>query len=142
MARINIIPPEYLTDQHLIAEHREINLAVAMIRKITNTNIPKEYTLNKGHVLFFSNKVAYLKKRYNDVGKEMAARGFNSHTEFTGNDLTKGSKPYKPKAADYDIIIERIIMKINLRPGWYRYKGKPINDKAYIKMLKSIERPV
>lgn len=112
-----------------------------MIRKITNTNIPKEYTLNKGHVLFFSNKVGYLRKRYTAVGKEMTARGFKSHTEFMGGDLITGSKPYKPKGADYDIIIERIVMKINLRPGWYRYKGKPINDKAYIKMLKAIERP-
>ena len=138
MARINIIHPKYLTDQHLIAEHREINLAVSMIRKITNKNIPEYFTLNKGHVLFFSNKVAYLKERYAVVGKEMDKRGFKSNTRFMGEDLIMGSKPYKLRQADVEIIVERIISKIKLRPNWYRYKGKPIDDKEYIKWLKTL----
>jgi len=138
MARINIIHPKYLTDQHLIAEHREINLAVAMIRKVKSKKIPDQYTLNKGHVLFFSNKVAYLKERYNAVGKEMDKRGFKSHTVFMGDDLLHGSKKYRVRQADIKIIVERIVMKIHLRPNWYRYMGKPINDKDYIKWLKSL----
>jgi len=82
--------------------------------------------------------VAYLKERYDAVGKEMDKRGFKSHTIFMGEDLLRESKKYKVRQADVEIIVERIVMKINLRPGWYRYKGKPINDKEYIKWLKSL----
>jgi deoxyribonuclease (pyrimidine dimer) len=139
MARINIIHPKYLTDQHLIAEHREINLAVAMIRNITTKKMPERFTLNKGHVVFFSNKVAYLKKRYAVIDVEMERRGFKSHTKFLGEDLVKNSKPYKPVQADVEIIVERIIAKIKLRPKWYRYEGKPIDDKKYIAWLKTIK---
>lgn len=138
MARINIIPPELLTDQHLIAEKREINLAISIIRKIKNKNIPKSYTLNKGHVLFFSNKVKYLKKRYSELEKEIGKRNFVCTSKFVGEDLMEGSKDFVPSIKDYKIIVERIKSKIKIKPNWYRYNGKPIDEKKYLKELRNL----
>ena len=52
MTRINIVEPSELTDQHLIAEYREIFMVGSSLQrslKSKNWNpksIPKKYTLN------------------------------------------------------------------------------------------------
>ena len=63
MTRINIIPASELHDQHLIAEYREITMVPAALRRTLNSKkgldeskIPSTYTLNKGHVYFFTIK--------------------------------------------------------------------------------------
>ena len=60
MTRINIINVSELTDQHLIAEYREITMVPAALNRTINSRngldinkIPKEFTLNKGHVTSF-----------------------------------------------------------------------------------------
>ena len=60
MTRINLVPPEELYDQHIIAEYREIrSLTRGLLRcfngkkGIPKSRIPKKFTLNTGHVLFF-----------------------------------------------------------------------------------------
>ena len=60
MTRINIIDPAELTDQHLIAEYREITMVPGSLNRTLNSKIgykeskvPKRYTLNGGHVYFF-----------------------------------------------------------------------------------------
>ena len=67
MTRINIIEPNELTDQHLIAEYREIFMVGGSLRRTLNSKsgyqvskIPKKFTLNSGHVYFFYNKGNYL----------------------------------------------------------------------------------
>ena len=82
MTRINIIPPKELYDQHLIAEYREITMVPAALNRTLNSKnglnkakIPKQYTLNKGHVYFFYDKGKYLSKRYNSIRNEMISRG-------------------------------------------------------------------
>ena len=69
MTRINLVSPEELTDQHLMAEWREIKMVPAALRRSLRTQstqavlkkIPSAFTLNKGHVTFFYNKIDYLK---------------------------------------------------------------------------------
>ena len=65
MTRINSnIDPKKLTDQHLMAEYRELPMVPAALRKSLRTQsvktilskIPKRYKLNSGHVLFFVDK--------------------------------------------------------------------------------------
>ena len=82
MTRINIISPSELTDQHLIAEYREIFMVAGSLKRTLiskngylQSKVPKEYTLNSGHVYFFYNKGKYLNKRYNLIIKEMKLRG-------------------------------------------------------------------
>lgn len=84
MTRINVVPPEELSVKHLIAEYREItrvpgNLTKSLNRKIPfNLNeIPSTYTLGKGHVKFFYNKMFFLQRRFESLVKEMVKRGYN-----------------------------------------------------------------
>jgi len=113
MTRINCgIEPAELTNKHLIAEHREIKrIPNCVSRGRFNLNsTPKEFTLGKGHVSFFYNKLKYLKDRYEDLYKECKSRGFN--VSYWGNvwdnipDQLMGN--YSPTDRDREIIRQRI----------------------------------
>ena len=68
MTRINLITPSKLADQHLFAEWREIKMIPpALMRSLKSKNeqdiiskISNTYTLNKGHVTFFYDKINFL----------------------------------------------------------------------------------
>ena len=80
MTRINAgIHPSELCNKHLLAEHREIKRIPNIIKsgKANLVNIPKEFTLGKGHVKFFYNKLLYLKKRYIEIYNELRHRDFS-----------------------------------------------------------------
>lgn len=85
MTRINLVNPTELSTKHLVAEYREItrlpnNLATSLNRKgkpFSITEIPPEYTLGKGHVKYFYNKMLYLQKRFESLVEEMLRRGYN-----------------------------------------------------------------
>ncbi|MGB9674627.1 MAG: pyrimidine dimer DNA glycosylase/endonuclease V, partial [Nanopusillaceae archaeon] len=80
MTRINTIDVKYLTDQHLRAEYLEYTMAIDLIRKSYYSRklegIPSEYKLGEGHVLFFKNKLGYLKRRHELIKTEMKKRNF------------------------------------------------------------------
>ena len=117
MTRINVaIPPKELTNRHLIAEHREI-------KRIPNTitsgrakiiDIPKQFTLGKGHVKFFYNKLGYLKNRYEELYRECIDRGFNvSYYGGAWNDIPNHlMNDYQPTQRDKEIIEQRIKEKL------------------------------
>lgn len=80
MTRINVaIPVEELTREHLIAEHREIKRIPNMVKsgRAILENIPSKFTLGKGHVKFFYDKLLYLKIRYDQLYNEGLRRGYN-----------------------------------------------------------------
>ncbi len=132
MTRINLVNPRELSDQHLVAEYREIFMVGSSLQRSikskkwvkTKNNIPDEFTLNKGHVTFFYNKGMYLDKRYSLLVKEMKRRGMNPDPK---RKFKKSQWPkylyndWKPKNKDLKIIRKRIEEKINLKPDWYRY---------------------
>ena len=131
MTRINIIDTTELTDQHLIAEYREIFMVAGSLRRTLvskngyqESEVPKHYTLNSGHVYFFYNKGKYLHKRYNQLIDEMKRRGFKPDSSrvfpkeiFVDNNLYND---WFPRVEDYNIIKQRIEEKIALKPDWYR----------------------
>ena len=131
MTRINIVEPSELTDQHLIAEYREIFMVAGSLNRTLNSKngyeesrVPKHYTLNKGHVYFFYNKGKYLHNRYNELILEMERRGFSPSNDrpfpfsiFSDNDLYND---WTPRVEDYKIIRQRIEERISLKPDWYR----------------------
>ena len=131
MTRINLIDPSQLTDQHLIAEYREIFMVGGSLKRTLvsksgyqESKVPKEYTLNAGHVYFFYNKGKYLDKRYKDLIKEMKKRGFEPDKSrtfpkeiFIRNHLYND---WAPKPKDYTLIRKRIDTKIAMKPNWYR----------------------
>ncbi|WP_290521475.1 pyrimidine dimer DNA glycosylase/endonuclease V [Aggregatibacter sp. oral taxon 458] len=78
MTRINLIPPKDLCDQHLLAEHCELTRIPNAVAKdkFHLKGQPEEYKLGEGHVRFFFNKMAFLKRRYDELHTECKARGF------------------------------------------------------------------
>ena len=131
MTRINIIEPSELTDQHLIAEYREIFMVAGSLNRTLNSKIgyqeskvSKRYTLNTGHVYFFYNKGKYLHNRYNELVQEMTRRGFSPSNDrpfpfqvFFDNGLYND---WIPNIEDYKVIRKRIAEKIAMKPEWYR----------------------
>ena len=79
MTRINLVPPLELCDQHLLAEHRELTRIPNAVAKgkFNLQGQPADYKLGEGHVRFFFNKLAFLKRRYDELHLECKARGFN-----------------------------------------------------------------
>ena len=83
MVRVNLISPKKLTDQHLIAEYAEILILADYIKKYPKLeNIPKNFCLGEGHQRFFKNKIKYLKKRHEELKKEMRNRNFKPRTKW------------------------------------------------------------
>lgn len=81
MTRINLTPPQELSTKHLIAEYRELprvfRLAAAWhLRGGRSDVLPAAYTLGKGHVSFFYDKLLFVVKRHRSLVDEMLARGY------------------------------------------------------------------
>ena len=94
MTRINCVPVTELVDKHLVAEYRELpriyKLARACRERGVNPGtLPATYRLGKGHVLFFYNRLGFIKKRHGELIREMLRRGFqvNFPTPPTISDL-------------------------------------------------------
>ena len=132
MTRINLVDPSELSDQHLVAEYREIFMVGSSLQRSlksknwekTLANIPKKYTLNKGHVTFFYNKGKYLYKRYEVLIEEMKNRGMNPDSERkfkTEQWPDELFNDWEPEPDDYKVIRARIKEKIEMKPDWYRF---------------------
>ena len=141
MTRINLVPIIELSDQHLVAEYREIFMVGPSLQRSlkspnwnkTKETLPKEFTLNKGHVKFFYNKGKYLYNRYLELIKEMKNRGMNPDPlrkfkrEQWPDELFND---WIPSANDLEIIRERIQLRIKQKPNWYRWSQ---NERIQIK---------
>lgn len=136
MTRINLIPPSELTDQHLIAEYREIRLLSSNLQRslkskkgVQPETLPTQFTLNSGHCLFFYNKGKYIHKRYNSLRVEMVNRGFEPQHEFPIEKWPPHLyNDWEPSDHDMGIVRERIALRISQKPEWYRHtKKKPVD---------------
>lgn len=137
MARINSgVPPQLLSDQHLVAESVEITMIVGSLRLNkyeVKGEIPKRYTLGKGHINFFKDKLLYLQKRLNEVNSEMLRRGFKPGTKL---DLDEFPDKYKndwtPNLEDTLQLRYRIADRLlNPRSGkknLHRYRGAVLSE--------------
>ena len=113
MTRINIgVPPRELTNKHLIAEHREIKRIPNVISKgkYNLKSVPPKFTLGKGHVSFFYDKLEYLRERYVSLYNECIARGYNvQNYENCWDGVPKElMNKYTPTEEDIKIVSERI----------------------------------
>ena len=131
MTRINIVEPSELTDQHLIAEYREIFMVAGSLKRTLvskdgyqESKVPVNYKLSTGHVYFFYNKGKYLHKRYDELIREMKDRGFSPSDDrpfpfsvFSDNGLYND---WTPTIEDYEVIRQRIAERIAMKPEWYR----------------------
>lgn len=83
MTRINCVPVGELHSKHLVAEYRELprvfRLAEGYWAKHQSAppKAPPQYSLGRGHVLFFYTRLGYCSERVLQLVGEMDRRGFN-----------------------------------------------------------------
>ena len=130
MTRINLIPVKELSDQHLMAEYRELPRIIngVLSGKFNNKNIPDKYVLGTGHVKFFTNKLIFLYNRYENIYSELLYRQFKLNPEYNPKDLLTRIKlsdyidtKYRFSNDEIQISRQRIIEKIKQKPNWYRW---------------------
>lgn len=128
MTRINIVPVKELSDQWLIAEYRE--LPRVLKQNINIDNAPNNYILGKGHMKWARKHGLFTSRRMQEIIKEMHYRGFK--TNFL-SDLSSYVKDnikldYKPDLKDLELNKERLILKYNKKPNFYRWtkRHKPL----------------
>ena len=143
MTRINsAIPVHHLTDEHLLAEHREIKrLPYCLGRSLKSRSkrrIPSEFCLGIGHVLFFLDKMKFVSRRYKELYAECCKRGFtvidySSNFENISMDYLND---YIPTNTEKEILIKRISERLNNSPksSWH-YCGKKLSKEEAIEML-------
>ena len=126
MVRINLLNPQQLSDQHLVAEYLEIIMLTAYVRKYPRlNNIPEKYTLGQGHIKFFKNKLRYLQQRHELLKLEMRQRGFKARVKLNLQQIPSHLfNNWQPQKEDYKIIRQRINEKLEKKPYFYRYYGE------------------
>lgn len=139
MTRINsAIAPKHLTDEHLLAEHREIKRLPYCLNKAISSgsikHIPKTFVLGRGHVTFFLDKMGFISKRYDDIRKECIRRGFlvEDYSENFNNIGQLYCKSYVPTKEEKELLIYRISDRLEntTKPYWHYYGQKVDKNKA------------
>ena len=131
MTRINVIPVCELSDQHLIAEYRE--LPRTLKQDINVCDAPDEYVLGTGHMKWACRHWEYTYNRFIDLCNEMKYRGFNVNYDpntlklylikFLNND-----GKYFVSNADMALNRARIREKYYQKPQFYRWTGRDKPD--------------
>ena len=143
MTRINsAINVKYLTDEHLLAEHREIKrMPYFLFRSVKSGSVSKTplmFTLGKGHVLFFLDKQKFLLERYKDIHDECIRRGFSveDYSENWNSIENSYFNDYTPTVIEKEAIIDRISQRIMDSPKkvWH-YNGKKMSKEQAVGML-------
>lgn len=136
MTRINLLPVTELSDQHLMAEYRELPRIVnaVMDGRLSGAHPPKKYVLGTGHVKFFADKLYFLYTRYVKIWNELLYRGVDLNPEFSPDNMYHKIKsahyntPIRYKFTDADISLsrKRIIEKIMQKPEFYKWTRRKI----------------
>lgn len=123
MTRINLVEPSQLSDKHLTAEYRELpRIFTLVMRQQEQHNynpitlgIPAQYTLGKGHVKFFYNKIGWLLERYEKLYVELQNRNYNLDCELYSSVVKEARKlrliffrPYTPKPEEIYLNMARL----------------------------------
>ena len=147
MTRINSAIPVYcLTDEHLLAEHREIKrLSYCFERAVESGSIgkiPDKFALGSGHVLFFLDKFGFIRNRYVEIYEECKRRKFNVE-DYSENferlfvDANKQFlKDHEPTEEERLMLVKRIterIMKSSKKS--FHYCGKAISKAEAVQLL-------
>ena len=135
MTRIKVVPPETLTDQHLLAEYRELPrvlpLAAAAVRRGVVLGPPR-YTLGKGHVTFFYSRTDYLVGRHMAIVTELLSRGYNlSRREPLVAVVGCGVSRWQPTERDILVNLERLRERLRSQPDFYTLRGTPVSVDFY-----------
>lgn len=142
MTRINSsINVKLLTDEHLLAEHREIKRLPAVYKKHIErsesfSKLPNEFVLGAGHVLFFINKGQFTLARYLELYTECLNRGFKVE-DYSQNWLCYNIlNDYIPTDKENTLLIERITDRLlKTKKNYWHYYGKQITKEEAVNLL-------
>lgn len=149
MTRVNVVDLTLLADQHLLAECRELYHIYSHVERFFNAKklhlISPAYTLNTGHVKFFSNKVLYVYKRHIEIHEELFRRNVDKKVDFVElkkrfdalPDLCKND--YIPTDKARHINAERIFERVIEKPSWYKFKSKQFIPETIVSERDSIK---
>lgn len=132
MTRINVVPPEHLTDQHLIAEYRELPRVFPLAERALGRalDLPSTYVLGKGHVQFFYPRTDYLAARFDALVSELKDRGFKVNFTTPRVPLPPLSG-WEPSLADMRVNLARLSARLAERPSFYTHRKAPISVDFY-----------
>lgn len=129
MTRINLVPVQELSNQHLLAELREIVRIPNLILKgkYNMESIPEIFVLGKGHVAFFYDKLEFLYNRYCKLIAEACFREFQVDSKIDSFIKAKRfnqelNNDYTPTNEDIEKSRERIFEKLKMKPKFYKWK--------------------
>lgn len=143
MTRINsAISVNRLTDEHLLAEHREIKRMPYCLRRAIDSGsinrIPERFTLGAGHVKFFLDKGEFTFNRYESLLEECRKRGFDVQ-DYSGNWVCYTNSfmnDYTPTDEEKRMLVERITQRIlDSRKKVWHYYGVEITKECAINMI-------
>lgn len=133
MTRVNLVDPDILTDQHIVAERLELTWVLKSAQRSLNgirgLYVHPKFVLGTGHVSFFHDKLKYIKDRFYDITYEMKHRGMVTNHPWPDDSWVPYHmwKSYTPSEDDLYIIKQRIFERLMMKPAWYRYYGKPLD---------------
>lgn len=132
MTRINVIAPRRLTDQHLLAEYRELPRVFALAAKATSVvPVPPDYTLGTGHVRFFYARTGYLAQRQQTLIQELLDRGYNLTHRTAPAPVLGRDADWTPDDVAGNINLARLREKLAKVGAKYTYYGKPVGTLFY-----------
>lgn len=138
MTRINVVPVEELENMHLLAEYRELprifQLSKNFFASKKKIDFPEKYTLGKGHVKFFYDKLIWLARRQEQIVQEMKKRGFSPKFE-NPKDLMLDC----PEEALGDYLVTEEALQINRERIALRLK-ESLEKKAQKKIGKKLKK--
>ena len=137
MTRINLVDPAVLHTKHLIAELHELPRVFTLVKKVELSGrkheIPSEYVLGTGHVIFFYDKLGFLAWRYAALNEEARRRGYVVN-EIPREELIEGIPAwrlgnYAPTKAAVKLSEDRIAERT--KPEWSsESRPKTLSDLA------------
>jgi deoxyribonuclease (pyrimidine dimer) len=121
MTRINVVPPEVLSDKHLLAEYRMLPRVFTAVKKLKSkpSDIPEKYCLGTGHVKFFYDKCEYLMSRYTMIYRELLDRNVE---------------------VDYHLYRSVLDSATALTPYWALEDYTPDHEAMYLNMARLVKR--
>lgn len=130
MTRVNLVPVEFLANQHLLAEWREIPRIIPLAEKYylagkPCSKIPKTFRMGTGHVMFFYNKLDWIVDRHSLVTAELEKRCYKLSTYEQLNidhiSVVLKSSNWKHTKEDEKISAERIYSRLLEKPKFYKH---------------------
>lgn len=141
MTRINCVSPSRLTDQHLLAEYRELPRVIFAAQRLWQEvargekpmpkDLPKTYRMGAGHVRFFYDKVDWLTNRQSRIIDDLVLRGYNLTHLRAPQVVVPSMRPWQPTQADIDTNLSRLRERFLDKPNYYTYHDEPVPDTWY-----------